>query len=105
MLKDIVGGFGDILKDLFSTWEIWLAIFVAGLIGSFLVPFTGPSSIWRAFLYFLEYTWWLWVFIILFNLFKELWLHYKREMYKKSLKWVLLELRVPRNIQKSPQAM
>ncbi|MCL4392044.1 hypothetical protein M1413_01810 [Patescibacteria group bacterium] len=105
MLKDIVGGFGDILKDLFSTWEIWLAIFVAGLIGSFLVPFTGPASIWRAFLYFLEYTWWLWVFIILFNLFKELWLHYKREMYKKSLKWVLLELRVPRNIQKSPQAM
>ena len=105
MLKDIFGGFADILADLFSKWEIWLAIFVAGLAGVFFLPFTGAASLWEALWYFLKFTWWLWVFMILFNGFKELWLHYRREKFKKNLKWALLELRVPRNILKSPQAM
>lgn len=44
-------------------------------------------------------------FILLLAAFRSAWLFWRREMFKTSIKWILLELRIPREIKKSPQAM
>lgn len=49
--------------------------------------------------------WWLWLFIASFFLIKNLWLHYRRALYKKAVRWVLLEIQIPREVRKSPKAM
>src|SRR3989338_3340797 len=54
---------------------------------------------------FFRLTWWLWALIILWPLFSSTWLYYRREKFKGEIKWVLLELRIPREIRKSPRAM
>lgn len=43
---------------------------------------------------------------VLFPLFKSTWLYYRREKFKnEQIQWILLELRIPREIRKSPKAM
>lgn len=56
---------------------------------------------------FLGYTWWLWLFLILWPLFKLTWRFWREELYLHSdeCKPVLLEIRMPREITKSAQAM
>lgn len=49
--------------------------------------------------------WWLWLFLILFFITRSLWLVYAQEMYKKSNIWMLLELQIPRETERSPRAM
>ncbi len=44
-------------------------------------------------------------FAFLFFLFKSTWLWWRQSKMKKEIKWILLELRIPREIAKSPQAM
>ena len=44
-------------------------------------------------------------FILLLVAFRSAWLFWRRELFKTSVKWILLELRIPREIKKSPQAM
>jgi len=56
----------------------------------------------RAFLLSL---WWLWAFPILFLLARSLWLAYIREYYKRAIKWAMWELRLPREVLRSPRAM
>lgn len=51
------------------------------------------------------YTWWFWVFILIGPLFTELWLFWKQETFKHHIDWTLLELRMPREVKKSPKAM
>ncbi len=53
----------------------------------------------------LYYTWWMWVFILLGPIFVEVWLFWKQETFKHEIDWVLLELRMPREVRKSPMAM
>ncbi len=53
----------------------------------------------------LYFTWWLWVFILVGPLFVEVWLFWKQETFKHEIDWVLLELRMPREVRKSPMAM
>lgn len=50
-------------------------------------------------------TWWLWLPAALFFAGKWVWAYYLKVRYFSSLKWVLLEIKIPRNIAKSPQAM
>ena len=40
------------------------------------------------------------VFIVIFRLFLETWLHWRQEIFKTDIKWVFLELRIPRLIEK-----
>ncbi len=54
---------------------------------------------------FLKTTWWLWSFLILLPATRSLWLFWRQELFKNSTEWILLELRMPREIKKSPQAM
>lgn len=49
--------------------------------------------------------WWVLVPIAIFFIFKNLWLVYIRQKYISSLSWVLLEVRIPKEIAKTPKAM
>lgn len=50
--------------------------------------------------------WWLYIFIGLILLLPFLWLSYAQEYYKKTaLKPVILEIKVPRELERSPRAM
>lgn len=49
--------------------------------------------------------WWLWLFILLVFLSYSLWMAYVQEHYKRSVKWIMFELRIPRELRKSPRAM
>lgn len=51
------------------------------------------------------HTWWLWLPPALFVFGKNLWKGYLKVRYYKSLEWVLLEIRIPRDIEKTPEAM
>ncbi|OGY98562.1 MAG: hypothetical protein A3A43_03030 [Candidatus Liptonbacteria bacterium RIFCSPLOWO2_01_FULL_56_20] len=59
------------------------------------------------FLRFLALTWWLWAFFILFPIARSAWLAWRQFDYKHSgeFKGLVLELRIPREIRKSPRAM
>lgn len=49
--------------------------------------------------------WWVITPVALFFIFRELWLDYVRTKYINSLKWILLEIKIPKEVQKSPKAM
>ena len=50
-------------------------------------------------------TWWLWLPPLLAKLGWTLWKDYLRSRYWKNLKWMTLEVRIPREIAKTPEAM
>lgn len=47
------------------------------------------------------------IFVVyyLYKAFVEAWLFYRRSIYKDNIKWDLLEMRIPREVNKSPRAM
>src|SRR3989344_3972089 len=49
--------------------------------------------------------WYLWLPVGLFLLFREAWKGYLRGYFLSKTKWIVLEVRVPRDIAKSPKAM
>jgi len=49
--------------------------------------------------------WPLWFFLFLIIIAPQLWMAYVQEHYKRSIKWVLFELRIPREVRKTPKAM
>ncbi|MBI5147988.1 MAG: hypothetical protein HZA37_02445 [Parcubacteria group bacterium] len=49
--------------------------------------------------------WWIVLPLTLFFVFRDLWLQYVRGEYRKSIQWVTLEVKVSRNILKTPKAM
>ena len=53
---------------------------------------------------FIGSLWWLWGFFLLLFIFEGLWLFNKQAKYK-NYEWVLLEIKVPREVQKPPKAM
>ncbi len=49
--------------------------------------------------------WWLWLPVFLIVLFIELWTKYLQIKAIKKIKWLLLEVKIPRDIEKTPKAM
>src|SRR3989338_6295759 len=49
--------------------------------------------------------WWLWVFMFSAVLLRNIWMYYRMMIYKDKFRWSLLEIRIPREIRKSPKAM
>lgn len=43
--------------------------------------------------------------LALFDIFKQTWLFYKQSLFKKEIEWTLLEIQIPREVQKTPRAM
>ncbi len=54
---------------------------------------------------FLLSLWWIYIPLILFFLVKGLWLKNARQKFIKDLDWVLLEIKPPAEIKKTPRAM
>jgi hypothetical protein len=56
---------------------------------------------------FLKLSWWFWLFLILLPLFKSTYLHWRQENFKagKAFDMSLAEIRLPREITKSPKSM
>lgn len=52
----------------------------------------------------MEY-WWIIAPVALFFIFRELWLDHVRNKYINSLEWILLEIKIPKEVQKTPKAM
>jgi len=72
----------------------------------------SPLTVIFAFLVSLYYLggfllsfWWIYIPLILIFLVKDLWIKNVRQKFIKNLDWVLLEVRPPREIQKTPRAM
>lgn len=53
---------------------------------------------------FLWSLWWLWLPLILFLLVKDIWLKNARQKLFEKMDWVLLEIKPPKEIQKTPKA-
>lgn len=66
-------------------------IFVLGILG----------KIWEAF----SISWWIIIPLVLFFIWKYFWVWGLNQMWRKKIKWVVLELKIPRNILKTPKAM
>lgn len=52
-----------------------------------------------------SYTWWFIIPAIIAPLFLNMWLWYVRDIFFHNLSWVLLHVRVPRDVLKTPKAM
>ncbi|MBI4034105.1 MAG: hypothetical protein HY378_00970 [Candidatus Brennerbacteria bacterium] len=101
MFLNFLRHLGEIIEELFRQEEIWLLIFILGLAG-LLVAFLPPFS----FIELLIILWPFIAFLILFPLTRSVWLFWRQEIFKRvHFKKVLLELRIPREIKKTPEAM
>lgn len=54
---------------------------------------------------FLLSLWWIYIPWLLFLLARDLWLKYKRQQFIQKMDWVLLEVKPPADIKKTPRAM
>ena len=45
------------------------------------------------------------VFVLLLKIFRETWLFYRQGIFKNSIDWVLLEMKIPREVDRTPRAM
>ena len=104
MFRHLLGHLFDIIEELFKQEEIWFLLFIV-LLGGVLVvalPISAVGGLTRIFVLL----WPFLLFLILFPLFRSLWLFWRQELYKKvHFKTILLELIIPRELQKSSQSM
>ena len=63
--------------------------------------FSLIQSIYSAFLSI----WWIFIPLFLFILAKDLWIKYKRQEFIQKMDWIVLEVRPPQDIKKTPYAM
>jgi hypothetical protein len=67
---------------------------------------SDPALILARMISWLVIYWWLWLFILLLFLASQVWKAYIQQYFKKiSNPWIMLELRFPREIARSPRAM
>ena len=100
MLRDLFRHTADLIADFFKKEEVWFLLLFASFAGILVVPNI------LSFLFWLVATlWWLWLFLILFPVTRSVWLSWRQGLYKRNVKYVLLELHMPREITKSPRAM
>ena len=66
---------------------------------------TGPFDTYIFLFKIAWLTWWFWLPSLLFYFAWELWKAYLKIWYWKTLEWVILEVKIPREILKPPQAM
>ncbi len=66
-----------------------------------LIAIGVAKSIWQVF----SVTWWAIVPLALFFIWRDFWVWGLSRLWKKSISWTLLEIKIPRNILKTPKAM
>lgn len=62
-------------------------------------------AIWDQAVFIFGYIWWLIAAMILMPLFVSSWLFWRRDTYKHRLRYVTLEIKIPREIKRSIKAM
>jgi len=107
MFNEVTGHFGDTLTELLGKTEVWLFLTFVGV--SIVIPFIAPQEVVNIFVRFLELTWPIWLFFFLFEIIKPIYLFIKQEQFKEvemaEEKNTVFELRIPRALEKGPQAM
>jgi hypothetical protein len=109
MLRDIIDHLVSFIEAFLKKEEVWLIVLLLTLSGVFFlaVPLASLTNIgffeifsraWRA-------TWPFIIFIVLLSLFESLWLFWRQSIFKSKLEFVFLEMRIPREINTTPQAM
>jgi len=63
------------------------------------------EGIWYSILIVWGYVWWLVTPLILFYVFSDLWMTYVKMKYFNKIEWITLEVRIPREILKTPKSM
>lgn len=105
MFKGFVNHISEIVSELFSFWEIWLFLIVFGSS----LPLLNLNQIPAFFLTFIKNTWWFWLFFILWEILKPIYLYVQQQKYKQKEaspeKYVLFEIRIPRELEKSAKSM
>ncbi len=66
-----------------------------------LIIFGIARSAWYVF----SVVWWIVVPLALFFIWRDFWVWGLNRLWKKSISWTLLEIKIPRNILKTPKAM
>ncbi len=62
-------------------------------------------GLFDTFFFLLAKTWFIWAPFTLFFAALESWLSYVQTRYKKAIEWTLLEIKIPREVRRSPRAM
>lgn len=104
-LEEVVG----LIPELFKKEEAWILVFILAFGGLFsisffqfsLTPQDVPSILWS----FFKATWWFWIFFPLLWAFQAIFLFWRQEEYKEELEFIMLEIRLPREIEKGPKSM
>ncbi|MFH1193131.1 MAG: hypothetical protein V1656_02325 [Candidatus Jorgensenbacteria bacterium] len=103
MIRDVLHHAGDVIAEIFKKEETWFLLLFSGLSMWLLIAFF--EKVWAAIQAFLLFTWPIWLFFIILPVFVSLWLYMRQAKYKQDIKWVIMELKIPREVKKSPQAM
>ncbi len=105
MFKNLFEHIAEFIGELFSHWEVWLFIVVFGSS----LPLLNPNEIPAFFIAFIKYTWWFWLFFIILEILKPMVLYVQQQKFKAKEtapeKYVLFEIRIPRELEKSAKSM
>ncbi|MBI2406305.1 MAG: hypothetical protein HYZ07_00830 [Candidatus Harrisonbacteria bacterium] len=63
------------------------------------------SQYYDALVTFLAWTWWFWIFVVLLPVLHSTWMHWRHLIWDKKDKYTMLELSIPREIEKNPRGM
>ena len=105
-VKKYIKKFGEAKKrflEYFGIRESFVLFFLVFFLFIYLL-FTAPGVIGTTFIMFLQLSP-LWLPFVLWRLTKESWVHYIQGEFFASQKYILLEIKVPRDVSKSPKAM
>lgn len=107
VISKVFGHGVEVVIHVLSNWETWLFLLLIGFIAS--APIFPSINLLALIRDFILYTWWFWAFFILFGIFGELFLYWRQQLFKeKELpadNFSMLEIRIPREMDKSPKAM
>ncbi len=107
MFRNFIEEIVSLIQEFFSQEESWILLFLL-IIGGFLfVKFSGFNlePLWLALISFIKKTWWFWLFLIFLPITASLWLFWRNEKYKSEIEWSFLEIKIPRENKKDPEAM
>lgn len=103
MIKESLDHVWEFLSEFFKKEEVWILLLFVGLGVWIIYAFFG--ALWEILVNFFLYAWPIILFFLLWPLLISLWLFIRQEKFKQKQEYVLLELKMPREVKKSPQAM
>jgi hypothetical protein len=103
MIKDALDHVWEFLSEFFKKEEVWILLLFVGL-GVWII-YAFFDAIWAIIRNFFVYAWPIILFFLILPLLSSLWLFVRQYQFKEAIKFTLFELRMPREVKKSPQAM